>query len=501
MFSRVIMQKFSDLIPKIEEYLHEDCIDIYQHSFALVNEIKIIFCRFATRKVILVIGKGGMYEELEGKEVSHCKICSLSHHNRLIFNKYLEYTVPKAFGRNIATIGLGDRLGLASPAHIRSVAGRKIKPILAQQSKRELKLTGRTYEDVLDAACYAVMQEGYRGGYGADGDHLKEESDIKEALDSGYSMITLDCSEKINNNAEKYGPDELLKQYSQLPSQVKEYYEKNYLNKRQMIGQNLIELGQETLAREVLLYYKAIDFMEYVYNKYLLYYSKEIDFEISLDETEYPTTISGHFLVSNELQRRKINITSVAVRFIGEFQKGVDYIGNLKMFKDNFVNHVGIADYFGYKLSIHSGSDKLSVLSIIGECTCGRFHIKTSGTSWLEAVKVIIRKNPELYRTMHKYALLHFDEAKAYYYVNADPNLIKDIDYVSDSELMQFMEDKNVRQLIHITYGFLLNAKKNGESLIKNDFYTTLTGNEELYNEFLIQHIRKHLDLLGITSK
>lgn len=163
MFSRVIMQEFSDLISKIEEYLHEDCINIYQHSFALVNEIKIIFCRFATRKVILVIGKGGMYEELEGKEVSHCKICSLSHHNRLIFNKYLEYTVPKAFGRNIATIGLGDRLGLASPAHIRSVAGRKIKPILAQQSKRELKLTGRTYEDVLDAACYAVMQEGYRG--------------------------------------------------------------------------------------------------------------------------------------------------------------------------------------------------------------------------------------------------------------------------------------------------------------------------------------------------
>ena len=72
--------------------------------------------------------------------------------------------------------------------------------MLAQQSIRELTLTERTYNNVLDAASWAVMQEGFHDGFGADGDHLKRPEDIKMALDLGYSMITLDCSEKIDGS-------------------------------------------------------------------------------------------------------------------------------------------------------------------------------------------------------------------------------------------------------------------------------------------------------------
>src|SRR5690606_12602301 len=114
---------------------------------------------------------------------------------------YFDYTKPRAFGTKIATIGLGDRLGLASPGHIKTIAGRNIRPILAQQSIRELNLTNRTYEDVLDAAAFAVFQEGYKDGWGADGDHLKTTADIEYALGLGFSMLTLDASEHIDNEA------------------------------------------------------------------------------------------------------------------------------------------------------------------------------------------------------------------------------------------------------------------------------------------------------------
>src|SRR5690606_381163 len=97
---------------------------------------------------------------------------------------------PKAVGTQRASIGLGDRLGLATPGHIAAVANRDVMPILAQQSIRELDLTGRSYPEVLDAAAWAVFQEGYTLGYGADGDHLKNPSDVQYAIDLGFSMIT-----------------------------------------------------------------------------------------------------------------------------------------------------------------------------------------------------------------------------------------------------------------------------------------------------------------------
>ena len=71
---------------------------------------------------------------------------------------------PVAFGRDSFSLGLGDRLGLASPGHLHCLPGTKIRPVLAQQSIRELVLTGRTYEEVLDAASWAVFQEGYHTG-------------------------------------------------------------------------------------------------------------------------------------------------------------------------------------------------------------------------------------------------------------------------------------------------------------------------------------------------
>ena len=157
------------------------------------------------------------------------KWLSLTHENRLTLNRFLPYTAPQAFGTQVATMGLGDRLGIASPGHIQTIRGKDIRPVLAQQSIRELALTGRTYEDVLDAAAYAVFQEGYKDGYGADGDHLKKEEDIEYALRLGFTMLTLDCSENIDNTIESMSEAEIAAKYEQLPASLRNHYEKRYL--------------------------------------------------------------------------------------------------------------------------------------------------------------------------------------------------------------------------------------------------------------------------------
>ncbi len=123
-------------------------------------------------------------------ELTHALACFL--------RQEFPFTAPISLKGKDATIGTGDRLGLANPAHIRAVRDYDIFPVLAQQSIRELNFTKRTYDDVLDAATFAVFQEGYEEGYGFDGDHLKKIDEITMALNCGATMITLDLSEVMN---------------------------------------------------------------------------------------------------------------------------------------------------------------------------------------------------------------------------------------------------------------------------------------------------------------
>ena len=109
-----------------------------------------------------------------------------------------------------------------------------------------------------------------------------------------------------------------------------------------------------------------------------------------MDETEEPTSPAEHVYIASELRRLGVKWVSFAPRFVGRFEKGVDYIGDVQAFKDNLAIHAAIARQFGpYKLSLHSGSDKFSIYSIFMEETRGLAHLKTAGTSYLEALRTI----------------------------------------------------------------------------------------------------------------
>ena len=473
-------------------------VKIYPGSYTVQDGATLLMVKHGDEKFILAAGSGSFYDELTGREEDGGKICPLTHENRLVLNKYLLYTVPRAFGTGISTIGLGDRLGLASPGHIQTVRGRDIRPILAQQSIRELSLTGRDYNQVVDAACFAAFQEGYKDGFGADGDHLKVEADIKMSLDMGFTMLTLDCSEKIDNTIEGLSDAELEAKYLTVPEERRSYYEKKYLDLEFEAKEHRLTFDKKSLMKNVLIYGEAIEFMVYIYVTYIVNAGRVVDFEISIDETETPTDPASHYLVAKELYDREISIHSMAPRFCGEFQKGIDYIGDLVQFEKELEVHAAIADQFGYKLSIHSGSDKFSVFPLVAKHTTGRFHVKTAGTNWLEAVRIVAKFNPQLYRRMHAYALEHFLEAKAYYHVTTDITAIKPLEQTEDSALHTYMDDNNARQLLHITYGLLLQAKNEaGEPLFKTEFFHTLSEQEEQYDAALAGHIGKHLRLLN----
>lgn len=417
----------------------------------------------------------------------------LTHENAELLRKKYPFTAPIPVLRRFRTAGTGDRLGIATPGHIRVFEKYDAFPVFVQQSIRELNLTGRTFENVLDCASWAVFRENFVRGFGADGDHLKTPEEVEEAISKGYTMITLDCSEHIRGEAAKMSDTEIQKLYKADPE-----LEKRYLGKCFQVEKYKITFNDMDFKRMCLIYNDAIDFAVSIYKKFIVGLEEKIDFEISIDETETPTSAAQHFYVANELIRQEVKPATIAPRFCGEFQKGIDYKGNLEQFQKEFAEHAAIARYFGYKISVHSGSDKFAVFETVGKETKGRFHLKTAGTNWLEAMKIVAEWEPSLYREIHQFALDNaFEKARKYYHVSADLDKIPDLNNLKDEELPGLFNNPDARQMLHITYGLILNAKNEDASLrFKDRLFQVWRRFREEYAWNLENHIGRHLELL-----
>lgn len=393
----------------------------------------------------------------------------------------LPWTAPRQVLGEARTIGTGDRLGIATLGHIRAVEPYDAYPVLAQQSMRELTLMGGTYETLLDRVTFQVLQAGYRRGYGADGDHLKTAGEVRVAIQSGVSMITLDCSEHIHCERDS--------------APLSPELEARYLAGEIRLKGAVLGFTRETLARAQAVYGEAAAFAAEVYRDCVA--GHPVDFEVSMDETDAPTTPEEHYFAANELRLAGVDFRTLAPRFCGEFQKGIDYRGDLDQFRREIVVHAAIAEHFGYKLSVHSGSDKFSVFPAIGEATGERFHLKTSGTSWAEAVRVIAACNPELFRRMMKFSCEKFAEAKAYYHVSGQAEKVPPLDGIAGVDLPHLLDETDARQVAHITYGFLLQAAEE-KPLFRDEIYDTLRRHKTALDAVITTHIRRHLECLGV---
>ncbi len=473
---------------------------VYPKSVNRVGETTLFMAEKDDKTVLVAVG--GAQHGFEGEKGAsggmEYLLCPLSHRNADLLRGLFPFTAPVPVLGAKCTIGVGDRLGIATPGHLRVFEEYDALPVLAQQSIRELDLTGRTYEDVLDSVSFAVYREGFTHGFAADGDHLKKIEDVKYALRLGFTMITLDCSEHIRGDAASMSDAEIADAVT-LDAAVKE----RYLNKTFDLGNGVrFTYGEAELKRITLIYGAAIGFAVRIYEDFIAKAESKVDFEVSIDETATPTTPLEHYFVANELTLRGVRFATIAPRFCGEFQKGVDYIGDIARFEREMAVHSEIARHFGYKISVHSGSDKFAVFPIVGEKTDGRFHLKTAGTSWLEAMRVAAATDPALYRGIHAFALNNFSEATKYYHVTTDLAKIPPLDTLADSQLPSLFDQNDARQLIHITYGLILGAKNaDGTFMFRDALYGLWRKHARMYSDALYTHIGRHLRLLGVPKR
>lgn len=430
----------------------------------------------------------------------------MNHANALALRARLPFTAPTLVGIR-KSVGLGDRLGIATPGHVRALRARRgVFPILAQQSIREMERTERTPEEVLDAATWGVFQEGWRDGYGADADHLKTLADIDRCVAAGFLTYTLDPSEHVDVRAETDTSAVLEAKLKALPWEVlasdPSKMRRDYLGKaipeppKRVTAGESCRVDEERLLRAACKYGRALAHLFAMYRHLAdAMAGRPFEVEISVDETDAPTTPLEHYYIASELGRLGVKWVSLAPRYVGRFEKGVDYIGDLTRFEAELEGHVAIARALGpYKLSLHSGSDKFSIYPLVARIAGDLVHLKTAGTSYLEALRAVAMLDPELFRDILRFAVAHYERDRASYYVSARTSNVPEVDAVPDDALSALLDHRDVRQVLHVTFGTVLTARDgNGNSLFRERLLTVLEANEEVHYNVLQAHIGRHL--------
>ncbi len=424
----------------------------------------------------------------------------LSTHNRKCIQKIFDFTNPVTAGLQ-NSFGFGDRIGLANPGHLKALNGYKFFPVLAQQSIRELTRTNRTADEVMDAAVWSVFQEGFTSGFGADADHLKSTDDIDMMAAAGYKMFTFDPGEYVLNEADNLDESSLLKKLSEYPwvelnDSVDEAI-KRYLSGKIEVDEFTIDVEKIDLLRAYSKYGRALAHVKKLFHHLKNNYSDyNFEVEISVDETDSVTSVFEHYFIASELKRLGVEFVSLAPRFPGAFEKGIDYKGDLSFFESEYRKHAALTVHFGtYKISLHSGSDKFTVYKIIAKINKGFIHIKTAGTSYLEALKVTAVREPDLFREILNFSRGLYESEKRTYHVSADLNRVKEAYEYNDEELLQLFYSDDARQVLHVTFGKVLTEKNSsGDYLFKEKIINCLKEHEDLHNEILIKHFNKHLE-------
>jgi hypothetical protein len=233
---------------------------------------------------------------------------------------------------------------------------------------------------------------------------------------------------------------------------------------------------------------------------------RDYEIELSVDETEQPTTLAEHYIIADQCLKGGMKLVSLAPRYIGDFEKGVDYKGDLDALAASLADHAAIAASLGpYKLSLHSGSDKLSMYPLFAKATGGRFHVKTAGTSYLEALRVVARHDASLFRRIIDFARERYDTDKATYHVSATladaPTAHAARDTAElEREYLERWDDvpagrgftKPGRQILHCTFGSVLTDPSLGVAVRE-----VLQAHPDTYTEVLADHFARHLDALA----
>lgn len=319
------------------------------------------------------------------------------------------------------TIGVGDRFAHQAKAQLRACqlaaeAGAEVVPVW-NKSNREHQFIGSEPESVLTAAREAVAALEWSGGWHVDADHIRLET-VDRFLPHA-DFFTIDVADSIGQPAVKEDVALFVAEHPELIGTIA------------IPGMDRpFEITREEVERVASKYLLAVQEAGRIY-RHIAEVKGAENFitEVSMDETDSPQTPPELLVILAALAAEKIPAQTIAPKFTGRFNKGVDYVGDLAQFEQEFSDDLAVIAFavqqYGLpanlKLSVHSGSDKFSLYPIIRR-TLPKFdaglHLKTAGTTWLEELIGLAEAGGEalaFVKGIYAEALAHVDELCAPY--------------------------------------------------------------------------------------
>jgi hypothetical protein len=409
------------------------------------------------------------------------------------------------------SMGLGDRFGHQGSAQLKAITDAGIKGIeitpVWNKSNREHVTIGTQPGDVRTEADNVTKKAGFKKPYFVDADHINFDT-VDRFIDAS-DFFTIDVAAYISKKAgeedikffiekaEKY-TGELLVPGIPKPFKISKQYITNVTEKYLFAAKKAGEI------------YRKIEKSK-GRGKFVT--------EISMDEVPDPQTPSELFFILMMLGQEKIPLQTIAPKFSGRFNKGVDYVGNPEMFafefeQDLLVIEKAVKEFRlpdNLKMSIHSGSDKFAIYPHIGRIINKHnkgIHLKTAGTTWLEEVTGLALSGGEaldFVKNIYSKSLEKIDELCAPYadVIDIDRSSLPSKAEVSDWDNLKFADsvrhdqgnksyNPNIRQLIHVAYKLA--------ALKMDEYFKLLDKNEKtvsgcVYENVYNRHICRLFDI------
>jgi len=283
------------------------------------------------------------------------------------------------------TIGVGDRFAHQAKAQLQACVqlaadGIEVVPVW-NKSNREHSFIGSEPQSVYDAAKEAVEALGWDKGWHVDADHINMDT-VDDYLDCS-DFFTIDVADFIGQTPDTDAVESFVGKHPELIGSIEiEGIESPFDITRDYV--------EEVAGKYVYAVKEAAKIYQHIESK-----KGEFIAEVSMDETDAPQTPPELLIILAALADEGVKLQTIAPKFTGRFNKGVDYVGDLVQFGKEFNDDLAVIAYsiakYGLpenlKLSVHSGSDKFSIYPIIGTAirrTGAGVHIKTAGTTWLE---------------------------------------------------------------------------------------------------------------------
>ncbi len=369
------------------------------------------------------------------------------------------------------SIGMGDRFAHQAKAQLQAIMsahklGIEVTPVW-NKSNREHTLIGTEPCGVLAEAKKAVAALGWQGDYYIDADHINHETVDRFIEPSNF--FTIDVADYTGKPA--------------TPESINAFVDAH----PQLIGELAIPgIAEPLMITDMLIRSTAAKFLWSMQEAGRIYRhigSKRdpasFITEVSVDETDLPQSPAELLLILAMIAAERVPAQTIAPKFTGRFNKGVDYVGNLIQFESEFnddlcvlsyaIGHFGLPE--GLKLSVHSGSDKFSLYPIINRLIKKHgvgLHVKTAGTNWLEELIGLAEAGGEglaIAKEVYAKAMPRADELIKPYapVVDIDPAKLPSLDEVNRWSSKQYTDalrhdqrnaayNLHFRQFLHVSF-------------------------------------------------